>query len=245
MTGRSSTSLPEAELDLEIVGAGDWPHAVAARWAGFLDAAPGARMCLPTGSTPRPMYSSFAESGGDLSRSTIFVLDEFGLPPGTAARCDEMIRRDLLERLAAPPRIVHAIDVDAADLEGECRRYEDLVRDGGLTLAILGLGGNGHLGLNEPGSGRETITRVVQLTPDTGGHATSYGSDTPATWGVTLGIDTLLAAEELWLLVTGTHKAEILARAMTDDIGPALPATFLRTHQNVTVFADEDAASLL
>jgi glucosamine-6-phosphate deaminase len=119
------------------------------------------------------------------------------------------------------------------------------VRDGGLTLAILGLGGNGHLGLNEPGSGRETITRVVQLTPDTGGHATSYGSDTPATWGVTLGIDTLLAAEELWLLVTGTHKAEILARAMTDDIGPDLPATFLRTHQNVTVLADEDAAALL
>jgi len=191
------------------------------------------------------MYRSFAESRGDLSRSTIFVLDEFGLPPGTAARCDEMIRRDLLERLAAPPRIVHAIDVDAADLEGECRRYEDLVRDGGLTLAILGLGGNGHLGLNEPGSGHETITRVVQLTPDTGGHATSYGSDTPATWGVTLGIDTLLAAEELWLLVTGTHKAEILARAMTDDIGPDLPATFLRTRQNVTVFADEDAAALL
>lgn len=245
MTGRSSTSLPEAELDLEIFRVGDWPDAVATRWAGFLDAAPGARMCLPTGSTPRPMYGSFAESRGDLSRSTIFLLDEFGLPPGSAARCDAMIHRDLIERLPAPPPTVHAIDVDAADLEGECRRYEDLVRDGRLALGILGLGGNGHLGLNEPGSGPETITRVVQLTPETGGHATSHGSDTPATWGVTLGIDTLLAVEELWLLVTGTHKAEILARAMTHDIGPDLPATFLRTHQNMTVFADEDAAALL
>jgi len=191
------------------------------------------------------MYRSFAEAGGDLSESTIFLLDEFGLPPGTAARCDEMIRRDLLQRLAAPPHLVHAIDVDAADLEGECRRYEELVGNGGLALAILGLGGNGHLGLNEPGSGPETITRVVELTPETGGHATSYGSDTAATWGVTLGLAALLAAEELWLLVTGTHKAEILARTMNGDIGPDVPATFLRTHHNVTVFADEDAASLL
>ncbi len=211
----------------------------------FLDAVPGARVCLPTGSTPRPMYRSFAESGGDLGGSTIFVLDEFGLPAGTAARCDEMIRRHLLDLLSTPPDAVQTIDVEATDLEAECDRYEAAVRDGGLNLAILGLGGNGHLGLNEPGSGLETVTRVVQLTPETGGHATSYGSEVPATWGVTLGIDTLLASDQVWLLVTGAHKAEILARTMTDDIGPDVPATFLRTHNNVTAFADEEAAGLL
>ena len=191
------------------------------------------------------MYRSFAQAGGDLSSSTIFVLDEFGLPPGTAARCDEMIQRDLLDFLPAPPGAVHALDVDAPDLEAECLRYEAAVNDGGLALAMLGLGGNGHLGLNEPGSGSDTVTRVVQLTPETGGHATSYGSDDPATWGMTLGIASLLAADELWLLVTGAHKAEILVRSMNDEIGPDVPATFLRTHPNVTVFADEAAAALL
>lgn len=191
------------------------------------------------------MYRSFAESGGDLSASTIFLLDEFGLAPGTAARCDEMIRRDLLERLAAPPGAVHTLDTEATDLEAECRRYEVLARDGGLALAMLGLGGNGHLGLNEPGSQPDTTTRVVELTPETGGHATSYGSDTVATWGMTLGIANLLEAGELWLLVTGAHKAEILARTLHGDIGPEVPATFLRTHRNVTVIADEEAAGLL
>ncbi len=245
MTDRYSTSSPGADLNLYVFGPDEWPDAVAARWTSFLDAAPEARQTLPTGSTPRPMYRSFAESGGDLSRSTIFVLDEFGLPAGAASRCDEMIRRDLFDLLAARPASVDAIDVEAADLDAECRRYEAAVRDGGLDLAILGLGGNGHLGLNEPGSGRETITRVVSVTPETSGHVLSYGSDMPATWGVTLGIDTLLAATEIWLLVTGPHKAEILARAMTDDIGSAVPATFLRTHGNVTVFADEEAVALL
>lgn len=191
------------------------------------------------------MYRSFAQSGGDLSASTIFVLDEFGLPAGTAARCDEMIRRDLLDLLPTQPGAVHALDIDAIDLEAECRRYETAVTEGGLALAMLGLGGNGHLGLNEPGSSSETVTRVVRLTPETGGHATSYGSDSAATWGVTLGIATLLAANELWLLVTGAHKAEILVRTLNDEIGPDVPATFLRTHPNVTVFADEEAASLL
>ena len=191
------------------------------------------------------MYRTFAEAGGDLSDATVFLLDEFGLPAGSAARCDEMIRRDLLDRLGAQPRAVHTIDIDASDLDAECSRYEALVREGGLDLTLLGLGGNGHLGVNEPGSGRDTTTRVVQLTPETSRHAQVYGSSTPATWGVTIGIDTMLASDALWLLVTGSHKAEILNRAMNDDIGPAVPATFLRTHDGVTVFADEAAAVLL
>jgi glucosamine-6-phosphate deaminase len=245
MTDPSSTLLPEADLKLEIAGTDEWPAAVAGRWARFLAAQPGARICLPTGSTPRPMYRSFAESGGDLSGTTIFLLDEFGLPAGAGARCEEMIRRDLLDLLAVAPAAVHTIDVEASDLEAESRRYEAAVRDGGLALTMLGLGRNGHLGLNEPGSALDTVTRVVQLTPETGRNAEAYGSDAPATWGVTLGMDTLLASDELWLLVTGPHKAAILARTIKGDIGAEVPATFLRTHPNVTVFADEPAAALL
>jgi len=191
------------------------------------------------------MYQSFAETGGDLGRATVFVLDEFGLPAGSPGRCDQMIKQDLLGLLDTQPALVDKIDIEATDLDEELKRYEEALRDGGLDLTILGLGQNGHLGLNEPGSSLDSVTRVVQLAAETGAHSLIYGSDRPATWGVTPGIDTLLASSELWLLVTGAHKAEILVRTMTADIGPEVPATFLRTHENVTVFADEDAAGLL
>ena len=156
-----------------------------------------------------------------------------------------MIRHDLVDRLSAAPKVLHTIDIDAPNLEDECRRYEALVRNDGLDLAILGLGLNGHLGLNEPGSELKSTTRVVQLTRETTDHVKTYGSDAPAKSGVTLGVDSLLAANQLWLLVTGKRKAEVLARTMTDVVGPDLPATYLRLHENVTIFADEEAAALL
>jgi glucosamine-6-phosphate deaminase len=232
-------------MQVETIGVEEWPDVVAASLVDHLQSVPDSRICLPTGSTPRPMYRRFAESGGDLSRSTVFLLDEVGLARSSGGRFDEMIQRDLLGLLSVAPRAVHAIDVDAPDMEDECRRYEALVRDGGLDLAVLGLGANGHLGLNEPGSDLTSTTRVVQLTTETSDQMKAYGFDTSTPWGATLGIDTLLSAKRLWLLVTGSHKAEILARTMADEVGPNIPATYLRNHKNVTVFADEAASALL
>ena len=232
-------------MQVETIGVEEWPEVVAVSLLDQLQSVPDSRICLPTGSTPRPMYRRFAESGGDLNRSTVFLLDEVGHTRSSGARFDEMIQRDFISQLSVAPRAVHAIDVDAPDMEDECRRYEALVRDGGLDLAILGLGANGHLGLNEPGSELTSTTRVVQLTTETIEQMKGYGFDSPATWGATMGIDTLLSAKRLWLLVTGSHKAEILARTMTDDVGPNVPATYLRNHNDVTVFADEAAAALL
>jgi glucosamine-6-phosphate deaminase len=245
MTVRSSISSPGTDLNVEIIGADQWATAVSDGWSSFLSAKPEARMCIPTGATPRPAYRRFAQSGGDLSATTVFLLDEFGLPPHSAARCDVTIRRDLIALLDKPPRAFDAIDVQAPDLEAECHRYEAALRSDDLDLAILGLGGNGHLGLNEPGSGLTSTTRIVQLSEETRRNAETYGPDAPPGWGITIGIDTLLAAKVLWLLVTGSHKAEILSRTLHGDIGPELPATFLRTHPNVTVWADEPASALL
>lgn len=245
MTARSSISSPGTDLNVEVIGSDRWATAVSDSWFSLLAARPGARLCLPTGATPRPLYRRFAERGGDLSAATVFLLDEFGLPPGSAARCDEAIHRDLLALLDEPPGAVNTFDVQAPDLDADCRRYEAAVRDDGLDLAILGLGGNGHLGLNEPGSALTSTTRVVQLTEETRRNVAAYGPDAAPSWGVTVGIDTLLDADGLWLLVTGSHKAPILSRTLSSDIGSDLPATFLRTHPNVTVWADEAAAALL
>jgi glucosamine-6-phosphate deaminase len=202
---------------------------------------PGLRLCLPTGDTVRPFYREVARRT-TLEDVQIFLLDEFGgLPVDDPGRCEVMFERDLVARLSAAPT-VRLPDVDAADLALECRRYSDLLRDGGIDLAIVGLGRNGHIGMNEPGSTPDLATRVVDLASSTGRHALDYGATASPTWGITVGLAELLETRELWLMVTGRSKSEILARSLEGPIGPAIPASLLREHPNFTVLADESAS---
>jgi glucosamine-6-phosphate deaminase len=206
---------------------------------------PGQRLCLPTGSTPKPVYATYAAGGGDLTGTTVFLLDEFGLTPGGPARCDAMLDADLLARLAAPPARLVTWDTTTPDLTAECGRMEEEIAEGGLDLTLLGVGMNGHIGMNEPGSPVDSRSRVVDLHPATVEGAARYGADEAPAWGVTLGIGTLLESRSIWLLVTGSAKAEILAKALKGPETPQVPASFLRRHGDITVWADEEAASQL
>ena len=214
-------------------------------WIDLLEVTPSARLCLPTGSTPRPMYRRFVELGGDLGESSVFLLDEFGLPPGSGTRCDAMIRRDLLDRLPEAPSVVETWNTEAADLRAECARFAASVHRSGLDLTMLGIGRNGHLGLNEPGSPQGSRSRCVELDDATIAAAAAYGVGPSPTWGLTLGIQEILGSDQIWLLATGSHKAEILRAALLGDVTPAVPASYLQRHRRVTVFVDEPAASRL
>lgn len=227
---------------LEIFDDEQWADRVAERWSAFMQEKPAARLCLPTGETPRPVYARSAPAI-DFANATIFLLDEFDLPPGNPARCDEMISRDFLDLLPQPPAAVHRLGFAAANLADECRRIENLVDDGGLDLTILGLGANGHLGLNEPGSLPDSPTRVVDITEATATGAHRYGTDTEPARGMTMGLRSILDSREIWLLVTGSHKADILGQVLSGPVGPELPASFLSEHPNVTVMADRAASS--
>ena len=228
-------------MRLEVLAVASWAGAVAAALEDCLTSAC-RRLCLATGSTPLPVYGILRPHA--LEAATVFLLDEFGgLPLGDPARCEVMLRSALLGRV--PPRGFHFPDVDAADLATECVRYGQLIARGGLDLAVLGLGLNGHLGLNEPGSTADQPTRVVELTQATRDGARRYGAAPPPTWGIAVGLAEILAAREVWLLVTGTAKAKVLAQAMEEPVGAHLPASFLRTHPNAVIWADEEAASLL
>jgi glucosamine-6-phosphate deaminase len=225
--------------ELEIIPDEEW----AARTAGLFDerVRPGIRVCLPTGDTVRPFYHEVAKRS-TLEGVEIFLLDEFGgLPADDPGRCEAMLNRDLVDRLRGSPT-VRLPDVDASDPALASRRYADLVGDGGIDLALVGLGGNGHIGMNEPGSRPDLPTRVVDLEPSTIDHALHYGATAAPTWGITLGLAELLDSRELWLLVTGKHKREILARSLEGAIGPEVPASFLRGHPNLVVLADESAS---
>lgn len=229
-------------LQIEILDDDQWASLVATRFVDRLNTRPDARICLPTGDTPKPLYREMARRA-DLSAVTIFLLDEFTLPSGHAGRCDAMLKRDLLDLLETPPRRIEALDTLASDGETECRRFETLVDDGGLDLTLLGLGGNGHLGLNEPGSEQDSPTRMVELAASTTESAARYDPEAHPTAGMTLGIRSIMESREVWLLVTGSHKATILRRMVHDPIGPGLPASYLRRHPLLTIFADRSAAA--
>jgi glucosamine-6-phosphate deaminase len=170
----------------------------------------------------------------------IFLLDEFGgLPADDPARCAAMLRRDL-------PRVAfQAPDVDAPEPDQAARDYGALIGAGGLDLALVGLGRNGHIGMNEPGSSPASRTRVVRLAEATAEGAKAYGATARPTWGITLGIAELLESAELWLVVTGAHKADVLGRVLTSGPDPELPATFLHDHPKARILADEAAGSSL
>ena len=231
-------------MRLEVHEDRQWADSTAEMWVAYVQENADARICLPTGETPRPFYARSARRI-DLSSATVFLLDEFDLPSWSAARCDAMLQDDLLASLRGPPRAVHRFHVDAPDADAECARFDGIVNNGGLDLTLLGLGGNGHLGLNEPGTAADSPTRVVDLTPATTRAAKRYDVDAEPVRGMTLGMRRILESEEIWLLVTGSHKAAILERMLSGPIGKELPASYLRDHPNATVIADESAAARL
>jgi glucosamine-6-phosphate deaminase len=237
-------------LLLDVVPAAAWADRVATELAGRLAARPRLRLVLPTGDTPAPAYARLVamalEGTVSFAGAEVILLDEYvGLPPGHPARCDARLRRELLDRLPAPPRAFHPIDVDGLDA-ADAAAAHDGVAARGVALAVLGLGANGHVGLNEPGSLPDATTRVVRLAASSRRAAAErYGADPPPSAGVTLGLDRLLAAGEAWLLVTGAGKARVLARALEAPEGPDCPASYLRRHRALRVIADEPAAAEL
>jgi glucosamine-6-phosphate deaminase len=237
------------EVQLVVRSSDDWAPAVTATLVARMAAQPSLRICLPTGETPAPLYASIvaAEHEGTMSfaDATLVMLDEWlGLPPGDPARGDEILRRELIGLLRVPPARFVAIDVDGPDPAAAANRHD---REAvGLDLAILGLGINGHVGFNEPGSGPEDSTRVVELAPSSGETATTrYGASVTPTAGITIGLARLLEAREAWLLVTGERKAEMLYRTLHEPESRDCPASYLRRHPRLTVFADEAAAGML
>jgi glucosamine-6-phosphate deaminase len=225
-------------IDVEVFPDAEWASSVAARFAEQVGG--GDHLCLATGNTTKPLYAEIARRTS-LRGLTLFLLDEFGgLPQGDTGRCMSMLDRDLLRLSRGQPDLFWP-DVDAIDASVAAAAYGDLVASAGLDLALVGLGANGHVGMNEPGSAAGDSTRVVSLATSTIANAANYGATAVPTWGITVGISELTTARDVWLLVTGRHKRDILSRTLDGPIGSEVPATFLRHRRRLTVFVDESA----
>lgn len=210
---------------------------------------PGLVLGVATGGTPRCTYEELVRSAVDLSSATLFLLDEYvGLDGADPRTCRGTIRAQLTGPLGIDDERINAPDVDAVDLSAACARYEADIDDaGGIALQLLGIGRNGHIGFNEPGSSFESLTRLVQLADTTiSDNSRFFGSpaDVP-THAVTQGIATVLRAGHLLLLANGASKAEVLSAALTGPTTPDVPASALQLHGHVTVIADAEAAARL
>lgn len=216
-------------------------------------AAPGALWSFPTGATPLPLYRRMADS---VARRAwrwpdvrLVTLDEYlGADSADPRSLGGWLRRTLLEPTGLPATRLLAFDALARDPEAEALRIEALVAAaGGLDLLVLGLGRNGHLGFNEPGSPLDGPSHVVTLTPDSidANAAPWGGADRVPRRAITLGLGTFATARAVLVLVTGAAKSAILARALEGPVGPEVPASWLQGRATVTVLADRAAASAL
>jgi len=227
------------------------PGEVARRAADLLEAAvaadPRLVLALPTGRTPIEMYALLAErrkSGRfDFGEATSFNLDEVLLPRSVPQTFFQFMTRHAWGPLGIAPERRFIPDSETLDPQAECVRYEEAIEGcGGLDLAFLGVGADGHIAYNLPGQ-VQPRSHVVLLDPAT--LATLGGDLSGPVRAITMGIETIRSARRLVLLAKGSNKAEALRR-MRDEAASALwPCTLLRDHPDLTVIADEAAAAQL
>ncbi|MFZ5815147.1 MAG: glucosamine-6-phosphate deaminase [Bacillota bacterium] len=216
--------------------------------AELVRAKPGAVLGLPTGATPKGFYRALAASGLSLAGVTTFNLDEYvGLPREHPESYYTYMKQHLFDHVDLRPENCHLPDGMAADAAAECRRYEEAIRAaGGIDLLLLGLGLNGHIGFNEPGTPWDSRTRKVALAEETR-QANARFFDNPdevPTHALTMGIGTILEARRILLLASGAAKAAIVREMLEGVPRVEVPATALQTHPAVTVLLDKEAARL-
>ena len=214
--------------------------AAACAVADAIKANPDLTLCLPAGTTPTGTYRELMQlqktQNLDFSHITFFYLDEF---VGLADDHPESFRTYLNREVFQPGRVLPA-QIHAPDLN-----YEETIRScGGIDLLLCGIGANGHIAFNEPGSLPDSRTRIVSLAESTLHRLQGkFKPEEMPRQAITMGLATILEAREILLLASGPEKASILARATVGPITTDVPASVLQLHPNCTVITDQAISS--
>ncbi|MBD3883509.1 glucosamine-6-phosphate deaminase [Phormidium tenue FACHB-886] len=205
---------------------------------------------LPTGGTPLAMYKKLIElhQQGDLSFKHVvtFNMDEYvGLPEDHPESYHSFMYRNLFDHLDISKKNINILDGNAADLDEECERYEAMIDSfGGIELFIGGVGEDGHIAFNEPGSSLESRTRIKTLTYSTTIANARFFGDDPAKvpkHALTVGVGTILDANEVMILAQGLNKAIALQHAIEDGVNHMWTISALQLHPRSIIVCDEDA----
>ncbi|HWU21170.1 MAG TPA: glucosamine-6-phosphate deaminase [Nocardioides sp.] len=219
----------------------------------LIAATPDAVLGLATGSTPLPVYRALARriaaSGTDVSRIRGFALDEYvGLPTSHPESYRSVITREVVDPLGLTPSLIHVPNGQLDGIEHAGADYEKAIaQSGGVDVQLLGIGTDGHIGFNEPGSSFASVTRVKTLAEQTRKDNARFfdSEDDVPMHCITQGLSTILKARHLLLLAFGERKAEALAGAVEGPVSASNPSSAIQLHPHVTVLVDEAAACKL
>jgi len=208
---------------------------------------------LATGRTPVNVYKELIrmhkEEGLDFSQVITFNLDEYWpIERGALQSYYRWMHENLFDHINILPENVHLPSGEVAEreIEAHCRKYEVAIRAaGGIDLQILGIGRNGHIGFNEPGSTKQSRTRRIRLDRLTRKDAASdfFGEEYVPDWALTMGVGTILEAREICLLAFGEHKAAIIRRLVEGEASGRVAASHLQEHPKVTIYLDQATAA--
>jgi glucosamine-6-phosphate deaminase len=214
---------------------------------------PNAVLGLATGSTPLGTYKELVKmhkkDGLDFSRVRTFNLDEYyGLPPSHPQSYHRFMEENFFSKVNVKKRNIHIPDGLAKDVGAFCREYEEMIRlSGGIDVQLLGIGRDGHMGFNEPGSSLGSRTRLKTLTEETvrdNARFFSNAREVPKL-AITMGVGTILDARKLLLIATGEAKADAVKASIEGPVTAQVTASALQLHPSVTCILDEPAAKLL
>jgi len=205
---------------------------------------------LATGETPLGLYKELIKmyEKGDLDFSgiTTFNLDEYlSLKPSHPQSYHYYMQHNFFKHINIKKENIFIPDGTSDDVEAHCQWYENKIKEkGGIDLQILGIGRNGHIGFNEPGTDFNSITRVVSLEKTTikdNARFFKTAKEVPKK-AITMGIKTILESKECLLLASGIKKREIVNKFLKGAISTEIPASALKNHKNVTIILDKEAA---
>lgn len=209
---------------------------------------------LPTGSSPEGMYAALVKAykEGKVSFKNVktFNMDEYvGLPESHPESYHSFMARNLFDHIDCPKENIHILNGNAEDLQAECARYEEMIKEaGGIDLFIGGIGPDGHIAFNEPFSSLTSRTRVKSLTTDTIiANSRFFEGDVNKVpkHALTVGVGTVMDAREVMILVNGHHKARALQAAVEGPVTQAWTISALQQHSHSLIIADEQACDEL
>ena len=210
---------------------------------------PGVRtVMLASGNTPIELYRRIAERKLPLKHLTIFALDEYvGVPLDEPRNTANLLRRAAVEPWGIPPTQFFSVSSLESDALAGIRRHERRIVDaGGLDVLVLGLGQNGHLAFNEPGSAEDSVGRVLDLEPiSIEANRKWFGGKYAPAQGATVGLQTILAARRILIMAYGPHKTAAVKAMVEGPRTSSCPASFLQGNSRVEVFLDTAAAAAL
>jgi len=205
---------------------------------------------LPTGSSPLMCYKQLIEcfKQGKVSFQHVvtFNMDEYcGLPRDHPESYHSFMWQNLFRHIDIQPQNVNILDGNAANFQVECNRYEEKIKEyGGIKLFLAGIGPDGHIAFNEPGSSLSSRTRVKTLAQETVvANARFFGGDISKVprMALTVGVATVLDAEEVLVLITGTHKAYALAKVVEEGVNHMFTVSAIQMHPKAVIVCDEDS----